>query len=131
MTREIKFRLPIFDKDGKFQYWHYWGFIRENSDFYFAGIPVAPKIAQKLSQQFTGLKGKQDVEIYERDILGGLWRGGWVCWCETCKSFEYIDKVFGCMACSGDVSWAEIVEDESNLEVIGNISLNPELLEEK
>lgn len=79
----------------------------------------------------TGLKDKNGKEIYEGDILGGIWESGSISRCEKCKQFQYHSTGIGCMACSGDVHWCEIVEDDGKLDVIGNIHENPELLEEK
>lgn len=33
------------------------------------------------------------------------------------------------MACEGDIHWYEVVEDDGNIEVIGNIHENLEFLE--
>ena len=82
-------------------------------------------------EQYTGLKDKNGKEIYEGDILGGIWESGFISWCEKCKQFQYHSAGIGCMACSGDVHWCEIVEDDGKLEVIGNIHKNPDLLEDK
>lgn len=83
-----------------------------------------------IREDSTGLKDKNGKEIYEGDILGGIWESGFISWCEECKQFQYHCAGIGCMACSGDVHWCEIVEDDGKLEVIGNIHENPELLEE-
>ena len=79
----------------------------------------------------TGLKDKNGKEIYEGDILGGIWESGFISWCEECKQFQYHSAGIGCMACSCDVPWSDIVEDDGKLDVIGNIHENPELLEEE
>lgn len=82
-------------------------------------------------EQYTGLKDENGKEIYEGDILGGIWESGFISWCEKCKQFQYHSAGIGCMACSGDVHWCEIVEDDGKLEAIGNIHENPELLESR
>lgn len=65
--RDIKFRQPIREKDGKFTEWFYWGFIDGNfiePAIHLSGIDTRPE-----SQQFTGLHDKNGKEIYEGDIL--------------------------------------------------------------
>lgn len=84
--------------------------------------------AKQIWEPATGLKDKNGKEIYEGDILGGVWENGFISRCEKCKQFQYHCAGIGCMACSGDVHWYEIVEDDGKLEVIGNIHENPELL---
>ena len=81
-------------------------------------------------EQYTGVKDKNGKEIYEGDILGGVWESCYIAWCDRCKQFQ-VFTCYGCMACSGDVHWYEIVEDDGKLEVIGNIHENPELLREE
>ena len=78
-------------------------------------------------EQFTGLHDKNDKEIYEGDILGGIYDGGYISWCEKCKQFQYFRCKDECFACGGDVHWSELLVEEE-LEVIGNIHENPELL---
>lgn len=78
-------------------------------------------------EQCTGLNDKNGKLIYEGDILGGIY-GGYIGWCEEEKSFELFAPEYGCMSCSGDILWQEIVEDDGILEVIGNIHENKELL---
>lgn len=81
-------------------------------------------------EQYTGLKDKNGKEIYEGDILGGIWEGGFISWCDKCKQLQY-HIIDGCMACSGDAHWYELAEDDGELEVIGNIHENDDLLEKK
>lgn len=85
----------------------------------------------------TGLKDKNGKEIYEGDILGGIYEHGYIAYCDKCKQLQFFDADIGCMMCSGDIYWRDIVESERNgelageLEVVGNIHENPELLEDK
>ena len=81
--------------------------------------------------QCTGLKDKNGKLIYEGDILGGTYGNLYVHYCDSCKQFQLKASDYGCIACEGDVHWYEVVEseDENELEVVGNIYQNPELLE--
>ena len=125
--REIKFRawLPkskvMLYKGSLMDLWGY-------SWLYDGGL------ANAIPMQYTGLKDKNGEEIYEGDILGGVWEQCYIAWCDKCKSFQVfivgLSSPKYCMACNGDVHWAEIVEDDGKLEVIGNIYENPELLKQ-
>lgn len=80
--------------------------------------------------QCTGLKDKNGKLIYEGDILGGIYHG-YIEYCNECKCFQLKVKDYGCLACEGDLHWYELVEaeEQNELEVIGNIYQNKELLE--
>lgn len=82
--------------------------------------------------QSTGLKDKNGKLIYEGDILGGIYHG-YIEYCNECKCFQLKVKDYGCLACEGDLHWYELVEaeEQNELEVIGNIYENKELLEEE
>lgn len=82
-------------------------------------------------EQYTGLKDKNGKEIYEGDILGDMWRDGYIAWCDKCKQLQYHILTHGCMACLGDVQWYELINDNGKLEVVGNVHENPDLLEDK
>ena len=80
--------------------------------------------------QCTGLKDKNGKLIYEGDILGGIYHG-YIEYCDECKCFQLKVKDYGCLACEGDLHWYELVEaeEQNELEVIGNIYENKELLD--
>lgn len=82
--------------------------------------------------QCTGLKDKNGKLIYEGDILGGTFENLYVHYCDDCKQFQLKANDYGCLACEGDIHWYEIVdaEEQNELEVIGNIYENKELLNE-
>ena len=129
----IKFRYVLKNPDGVIVY-HFC----ELAGMEKYGLPlladprgVYTVIARNL---FTGLQDGKGRDIYEGDILGGIWAMGYIDWCDQCKSFEYFfdSEVFPkyCNACNGDCTWAEVVEDHGlvSLEVVGSIYSNPELL---
>ena len=80
--------------------------------------------------QCTGLKDKNGKLIYEGDILGGTFENLYVHYCDSCKQFQLKANNYGCMACEGDIHWYEVVEaeEQNELEVIGNIYQDKELL---
>lgn len=87
----------------------------------FSGYNKSPSIIE----QYTGLKDKNSKDIYEGDILGGIC-GLVVHWCDVCHGWQLTYSGEGCYSCSGDVMFNEYISDD--LEVIGNIHENPELL---
>lgn len=82
-------------------------------------------------EQCTGLKDKDGNLIYEGDILGGIFEGLYIGWCDECKQLNLKDQLGECMACLGDMHWCDLVEDDGKIEVIGNIHENKELLDER
>jgi uncharacterized phage protein (TIGR01671 family) len=80
--------------------------------------------------QCTGLKDKNGKLIYQGDILGDIYEGLYIHYCEHCHQLQLYSQGYGCMACNGDIHWIEVVEDNKKLEVIGNIYENEDLLNE-
>jgi uncharacterized phage protein (TIGR01671 family) len=76
---------------------------------------------------WSGLITQDAEKIYEGDILGGQYEGGYVGYCDLCKTLQY-HACGECFACNGDLHWYELVEDDGTLEVLGNIYQNPELI---
>lgn len=107
--REIKFRMLVTSGDKP---WHHWTFPQSIED-----CKTAFNHYNLDSwTQYTGLKDKNGMEIYEGDILTGF--------CYDEKPYEV--ELF---PLSGfEYAWQEWGNDSSNVEVIGNIYENPELL---
>jgi len=117
MSREIKFRA--WSKKNK---WYInFGIPAKIQDFLY-GLNSKEFIDDLEIEQFTGLKDKNGVEIYEGDIDGSDDEIMVVCWIEEEAAFglkfpddnDYYDT---------SINWRGLIK-------IGNIHENPELLEE-
>lgn len=112
--REIKYRQRV---NGRF---HYWGF-----NVMFDGAFTGPLNPKDPSDQFTGLKDSNGVEIYESDIVSDHVGIGVV---------KYSDKHGAFRVSYGDgmAKWFYdyyLRGERESIEVIGSIHENPELLE--
>lgn len=117
----LKFRIPIFEDDGKFLEFHYFNAI-EGANY----KEVGP-YKRGEEEQCTGLKDKNGKLIYEGDIIKfhGLYVDELhvVIYCDTrAQFFMQLGKS------TGVVAFNELYNGK--LEVIGNIRENAELLEE-
>ena len=129
--REIKFRQPLFKPNGKFFRWHYWGDIDDG----FVS-PVCGNIGRN-SLEYTGLKDSKGVEIYEGDVLKySIYdeeRTGVIKYEDKWAQFYLSTKnKYGVgVGLTSVHSWYynNSDNDETDVEIIGNIYENPELLQ--
>lgn len=128
--REIKFRQPLFSK-GKFNQWHNWGYV--DGGF----VSPANGDLEILSQQYIGLMDKNGKEIYEGDIVVDnsypMFNDG-LCNYRCVVIWDDTEAYFGLdMYCVSDrvrgLACPNSISEYKQLEVIGNVYENPELLE--
>ena len=126
MKREIIFRSAFFsNKDNKFSYFSYWGFINhkgEYDDRCFTSPGTSSHDYIKTNDQYTGLKDKNGKEIYEGDIVSHSLDD----YTTFPSEIKFIDGMF-CFF-NKPIGHTELIESLLYCEVIGNIYENPELL---
>ncbi|MBR9648706.1 YopX family protein [Clostridium tyrobutyricum] len=132
--REIKFRGKLIDID-EWVYGNYDTSIEDGdnggTEIYYREINTlltyvnSQLVYPETVGQYTGLKDRQGVEIYEGDVLdydNGIGIKGIVKWYED----GFAIGILG----AGDASNKSLHQSTEDIEVIGNIHENPELLKE-
>jgi hypothetical protein len=113
--REIKFRQPLLNINGKFQEWFYWGFI--NNGF------TAPLRFDQPNYEYTGKIDKKGKDIYRGDIIQHndypKWKG----------IVGQIDSGLWVLRGEGVADDLPLVRWLPDGQIIGNIYENPELCE--
>ena len=125
MEREINFR----GKTSKGE-WLYGDLIHNRGEVFIAAIGIANPLAKAVDfmvdeetiGEFTGLKDKNNKDIYEDDIVT-KYNKSFICkWIEKFACFAFIENV----ECGEYNYFQECDKDE--LEIVGNVFDNPELL---
>lgn len=104
---------------------------------YLNPLLLDPRISEEgkhnVVMQSLGFRDTYDKLAYEGDIFRIPCGKFYVAYCDKCKSFQCFYPKLGCYACEGDYSWSELIEDvaDGEVEILGNIYENPELLEDE
>lgn len=127
MKREIKFRQPVFNRDKTFKDWHYWGtsIEQEGEIVNAAWLSFKIDITNPIdSQQYTGLLDKNGKEIYEGDIVEGVWRGKNI----DKDVFGVVDFTEGMFGIVNTIDGDSYSLNRLSVEVVGNICEHSHLL---
>jgi uncharacterized phage protein (TIGR01671 family) len=126
--RELRYRQAIYT-NGKFRGFHFWGFSKGGFTAPETGVSSVED-ATKNSGQFTGLRDRRGVEIYEGDVIRrnkyrGKYRDQDEEECVGIIEWEESTARFVCNA-----MFSQFIPNKV-IEVIGNIHENPDLLKER
>ena len=124
MSREIKFRGINTAFRGGIEIDHVCVIDWLHDEVYFEnGTDVTTSIEDAKLMQYTGLKDKNGVEIYEGDIVLCLYYSSQD---RDTRIVEY-DKQLGFIPMQEPIDYDEVYASGEHWEVIGNIHQNPEL----
>mgnify|MGYP000978960397 CR=1 FL=1 len=143
MKKEIKFRVPIFNANGTFKEWFYWGIFKQDGEWVKIDCPTRHYIVNQRivepqdSVQFTGLIDKHGKEIYEGDVVDVEYYNHSM---PNTKKKQFVSFLDGCFAMVSSIENNTLESDRNcsplfwsyrpnTIEVIGNIYENSDLLE--
>lgn len=95
--------------------------IDNKGNFINTEAPFTNEIIPETLCQCTGLQDRDCEDIFENDMLDGIYEDLYVSYCDKCKQLQlkYIcnDE---CLACEGNIHWFEFIEDCNEYKIIGN-----------